>query len=52
MAIARESIDQNIRYLMGTGSAIEKQTPYFAFSQILCAAAIFLVAPVMEKCLH
>ena len=32
--LQRESIDQNVRYLMGTGSAIEKQTPYFAFSRL------------------
>ncbi len=51
--LQRESIDQNIRYLMGTGSAIEKQTPYFAFSQIFCAAAnLYLLAQVMEKCWH
>ena len=43
--LQRESIDQNIRYLMGTGSAIEKQTPYFAFSQILCAAANLSSSP-------
>ena len=30
---------------MGTGSAIEKQTPYFAFSQILCAAANMATSP-------
>eukprot|EP00942_MAST-04A_sp_MAST-4A-sp1_P014921 g14921.t1 len=43
--LQRESIDQNIRYLMGTGSAIEKQTPYFAFSQIFCAAANLSTSP-------
>lgn len=43
--LQRESIDQNIRYLMGTGSAIEKQTPFFAFSQILCAAANLSSSP-------
>ena len=43
--LQRESIDQNIRYLMGTGSAIEKQTPYFAFAQILCAAANLSSSP-------
>eukprot|EP00942_MAST-04A_sp_MAST-4A-sp1_P006235 g6235.t1 len=43
--LQRESIDQNVRYLMGTGSAIEKQTPYFAFSQILCAAANLSSSP-------
>ena len=43
--LQRESIDQNIRYLMGTGSAIEKQTPYFAFSQIFCAAANLSSSP-------
>ena len=30
---------------MGTGSAIEKQTPYFAFGQILCAAANLSTSP-------
>ncbi len=43
--LQRESIDQNIRYLLGTGSAIEKQTPYFAFAQILCAAANLSSSP-------
>ncbi len=43
--LQRESIDQNVRYLMGTGSAIEKQTPFFAFSQILCAAANLSSSP-------
>ena len=43
--LQRESIDVDVRYLMGTGSAIEKQTPYFAFSQILCAAANMATSP-------
>ena len=43
--LQRESIDQNVRYLIGTGSAIEKQTPFFAFSQILCAAANLSSSP-------
>jgi len=43
--LQRESIDQNIRYLMGTGSAIEKQTPYFAFAQIFCASANLASSP-------
>ena len=30
---------------MGTGSAIEKQTPYFAFGQILTAAANLSSSP-------
>ena len=37
--LQREAIDDNVRFLMGTGSAIEKQTPFFAFGQILTAAA-------------
>ena len=43
--LQRESIDQNVRFLMGTGSAIEKQTPFFAFSQILTAAANLSTSP-------
>ena len=43
--LQRESIDQNIRYLMGTGSAIEKQTPYFAFCTNLTAAANLSSSP-------
>ena len=35
--LQREAIDDSVRFLMGTGSAIEKQTPYFAFGQILTA---------------
>ena len=44
MAIATRSINDNVRFLMGTGSAIEKQTPYFA-GQILTAAANLSTSP-------
>ena len=43
--LQREALDDNIRFLMGTGSAIEKQTPYFAFAQILCAASNLSTSP-------
>ena len=43
--LQREAIDDNVRFLMGTGSAIEKQTPYFAFGQILTAAANLSTSP-------
>ncbi len=43
--LQREAINDNVRFLMGTGSAIEKQTPYFAFGQILTAAANLSTSP-------
>ena len=43
--LQREALEDNVRFLMGTGSAIEKQTPYFAFGQILCAAANLSTSP-------
>ena len=37
--VQRDALEQGVRFLMGAGFAIEKQTPFYAFSQILCAAA-------------
>ena len=41
----RDADNEGIRFLMGAGFAIEKQTPFFAFAQIICEAASLSPSP-------
>ena len=41
----RDVDKEGIRFLMGAGFAIEKQTPFFAFAQIICEAAGLSASP-------
>ena len=40
-----------VRFLLGSGFAIEKETPYYAFSQILCSAAELSPSPTYGEIL-
>jgi hypothetical protein len=37
--LQRDAEEMGIRFLLGSGFAIEKETPFYAFSQLLCSAA-------------
>ena len=41
----RDADEMGVRFLLGSGFAIEKQTPFFAFAAIICAAANLSASP-------
>ena len=49
--LQRDADELGVRYLVGSGFAIEKETPFYAFSQILCAAADLSPSPTYGEIL-